>query len=204
MQTLPQDQLNASFSWPEYIKLFENLVTEGKTTGENQSDEMVHYTKLNLSRTKRGGKTLRITPTLQDTLMALNEDWLWLAITEPWCGDAAQILGAVAAISNYSPHIEMRTILRDKTPELMDQFLTNGGKAIPIVICVRKSDNRILGHWGPRPAPMQKMVMDYKADHQGVAFDDFVQRLHKTYVNDQSATLMAELEQKVKLWQAAS
>ncbi len=200
MNTLPQAQLDASQPWSEYLRFFEQLVAEGKTTGENQSAEMLHYTKLNLARTRRSYKTLQLSDTLRDELLKLDEDWLWLAITEPWCGDAAQILGAVAAIAEHSPKIELRTILRDEHDDLMQHFLTNGGKAIPIVICVRKSDLKILGHWGPRPAPMQKMVMDYKADQKGVAFKDFVELIHSTYAKDKSVTLMAELEEKVKGW----
>ena len=37
----------------EYIKMIDDLLAEGKTTGEDQSESMINYGKLNRQRMKR-------------------------------------------------------------------------------------------------------------------------------------------------------
>ena len=48
------------------------------------------------------------------------------------------------------PGLELRMLRRDQHPEVMDRYLTNGSRSIPIVI-VLDEEFRELGHWGPRP-----------------------------------------------------
>ena len=55
----------------------------------------------------------------------------------------------------------MRVVLRDQHPEIMDRYLTNGSRSIPVVIALGQ-DFRELGHWGPRPTEIQQWVVDNK------------------------------------------
>ena len=84
-----------------------------------------------------------------------------LVITEPWCGDSLAIFPVVAKLF-IEAGCEIRVVRRDEHPDLIDQFLTNGGRAIPIVI-VLDDQYRERFHWGPRPKPAQDIVMGHKA-----------------------------------------
>ena len=44
------EYINRSLSFNEYVGLLERLLSEGKTTGPNQSESMVGYGRLNLAR----------------------------------------------------------------------------------------------------------------------------------------------------------
>ena len=85
-------------------------------------------------------------------------------LTEGWCGDAAQNLPVINKMADLNENITLKIVLRDENLDLMDLFLTNGGRAIPKLIALDK-DNNLLDTWGPRPAVATKMVADYKTKH---------------------------------------
>ncbi len=57
--------------------------------------------------------------------------------------------------------LDMKVIRRDEHPDVMDRYLTNGARAIPIVIVLDR-EFREVGHWGPRPAEIQQWVIEHK------------------------------------------
>ena len=81
-----------------------------------------------------------------------------LVIAEDWCGDASSTIPVVAKLAESVPGIELRIIRRDVYPEVMDLYLTNGSRSIPIVIAL-DDDYREIGHWGPRPTELQAWVV---------------------------------------------
>lgn len=66
-------------------------------------------------------------------------------ITEGWCGDAAQILPFINKISELNEKIELKLVLRDQHPEVMDEFLTDGSRSIPKVVVLNKENLDVLG-----------------------------------------------------------
>jgi hypothetical protein len=84
-----------------------------------------------------------------------------LVIAEDWCGDASNAVPVIAKLADQVATLELRVIQRDEYLEVMDHYLTNGSRSIPIVI-VLDADFRELGHWGPRPAELQAWVMENK------------------------------------------
>ena len=57
----------------------------------------------------------------------------------------------------------MRIVFRDEHPELMDQFLTDGGRSIPKWI--RLNDHfEAVSNWGPRPSELKDHYKQWKAD----------------------------------------
>ncbi|MCK4246628.1 thioredoxin family protein, partial [Candidatus Bipolaricaulota bacterium] len=74
-----------------------------------------------------------------------------LVITEPWCGDSLAILPVVIKLFQEAGNGEIRIVLRDQNPELIDRYLTHGGRAIPIVVFLDENFEERF-HWGPRPA----------------------------------------------------
>lgn len=84
-----------------------------------------------------------------------------LAITEDWCGDAMlnnPIFRKIAEVAN----IEIRTVLRDADTDLIDRYLTNGGRAIPVYLVLNEA-GEVVGKWGPRAPELQQLVMDMRA-----------------------------------------
>jgi len=56
-----------------------------------------------------------------------------LVITEDWCGAAIASLPFVIKLAETTPRVEMRIVLRDENPDLMDQFMKNGlYRSIPV------------------------------------------------------------------------
>ncbi|WP_455660538.1 thioredoxin family protein [Pradoshia sp.] len=111
-----------------------------------------------------------------------------LAITEDWCGDAMlnnPIIRKVAEAAN----VEVRTVLRDADTDLIDRYLTNGGRAIPIYLILNESGD-VIAKWGPRAPELQQFVMDGRAqlpDKEDPAFEErtkaFYTDLRKAYTD---------------------
>ncbi len=85
-----------------------------------------------------------------------------LAITEDWCGDAMMNNAILRKIAEAAD-IEIRTVLRDENLELMDQYLTNGGRSIPVYLLLSE-DGEVLAKWGPRADSVQSFVMEGRAE----------------------------------------
>jgi thioredoxin family protein len=80
-----------------------------------------------------------------------------LVIAEDWCGDGTNTIPYLAKLADLSRSQELRILRRDEHPEVMDQYLTDGARAIPIVIVLDREFEE-LGHWGPRPEALQAWV----------------------------------------------
>jgi thioredoxin family protein len=84
-----------------------------------------------------------------------------LVISEPWCGDSFALLPIVKKISEANPAWNLKMILRDKNLELMDKFLTNGSRAIPLFLFLDEKFEFIF-KWGPRPVAAQNIFKQYR------------------------------------------
>ncbi len=173
-----------------YYKYIQDLYAEGKTTGENQSVAMLNYTKLSLTRLKRGLKTYKISPKLVEAAKQ-HPSKNWMLISEAWCGDAGNIIPIIALLAEQVPGVTLKVMLRDQHPSIMKNYLTNGGKSIPIFVLFDANYNE-LKRWGPRPTPAQNMVMEHKANPT-LSYEDFSVALQKWYVADKTETLQQEL-----------
>jgi hypothetical protein len=192
------ETLRKSISFQEYMELIEKLLAENKTTGTDHSEFMVDYTRLNMQRMRRLIKTTLLLDGLRDTLDKLQKKMTWVVLTEGWCGDAAQIVPVIAEIARYSDKIDLHLLLRDEHPEVMDAYLTNGGRSIPKLICLRADSLQELGSWGPRPVAAQQMVMEGK--ELNLSKEEFIQRVHKWYADNKTLDTQKELLEKIKEW----
>ncbi|MES2559263.1 MAG: thioredoxin family protein [Bacteroidota bacterium] len=192
--------LTKAMSYTAYMALMRDLLSENRTTGPNQSADLVEYTRLNFYRMERLNKTIVLSDELQSTLDMLNKRWTFLVITEAWCGDAAQCIPLMHAMSIASTgKIDLKLVLRDENHELMNQYLTNGGRAIPILICLETDTLSPIGKWGPRPKPAQDMVIAFK-QHPEVSYDDFKTQLHTWYAKDKTAAQQLEMVTLIAKW----
>jgi hypothetical protein len=184
------NSLKNPYTWEEYLSLHEKLVENKGTTGPVQNEEMAHYTMLNLQRSKRVLKQLKLDTEIVQTISQLPPQ-KWVLITEPWCGDASQSVPAIASFAKASSNIELKLILRDENLEIMDMFLTNGGRSIPVLIRIQPETNEVISHWGPRPKSAQEIFVQLKKE--GKTKEELVLEIQKWYNENKSIELITEL-----------
>ncbi len=162
MKKISKDILNNALTYSSYRELVSGLYAQQKTTSDDNGEAMLEYTKINIARMNRLDRTTRLSEASISTLVKITTPQTWLVLTEGWCGDAAQILPVMQQMASATPNIEFKLILRDEHPDIMDAFLTNGTRSIPKLIILDSETREVLGSWGPRPAEVQKMMMDVR------------------------------------------
>ena len=192
MNTNIEKSLANSHTYSEYRALISSLLKEGKSTGNEQSEDLTNYSQLNETRMNRLEKTIEITPEVMQQLQNLEKDYLWLVIAEGWCGDAAQLLPIMHKMAEASPKVEMKIALRDENEDLMNLFLTNGSKSVPKLIVIDKITNEVIGDFGPRPTGAKQLILDYKAEH-GIVDETAKIELQKWYLHDKGISTQNEI-----------
>ena len=99
MKDIISSTLLKTFSYEEYRTKLKNLLAEGKISGEEQYEDLLHYSELNETRMNRLDKTIKITTENEQFLSSLEAEYIWLVLSEGWCGDAAQILPIINKIN---------------------------------------------------------------------------------------------------------
>jgi hypothetical protein len=112
-----------------------------------------------------------------------------LVLAEDWCGDAANTVPVLAALAEQLDGGELRVLERDRFPEVMDAYLSNGTRSIPIAIALDR-EFRELGHWGPRPAVLQSWMLTNKATIPSPKRYAYARRW---YAKDRGETTLREL-----------
>ena len=188
---LDENVVQNGCTWEDYYGLCERLVAEKKSTWPDRDDaEHAHFTELNLHRMKRVFRTLLLGEELLEQFSETPRQ-LWILIAESWCGDAAQIVPVIARLAGVSPTIQLRILLRDEHPELMDLFLVNGSRSIPKLICVDPDSFEVRWDWGPRPAGAVEVVKNVKL--QGGDKEQISLALQEWYNKDLGQSTMNEL-----------
>ncbi len=168
MKIITPSIIGKSLSYPAYREFITNAL-ENAPFVLDLDQSYLEYAILNEARVKRLDKTLSVSTQNQEVLQGLQGDFIWLVISESWCGDAAQILPMLYKLSLCNDNIDLQVVFRDQNLELMDAFLTNGARSIPKLIVVNKQTLEVEGVWGPRPKLAQDIVESYKLKHG--AFD---------------------------------
>lgn len=192
MNNLIQSSLEKSISYKNYRALVKQLVEENATTGNDKTDALINYTKLNDKRMKRWDKTVKVSETSQKIIKEFNNSITWLIITESWCGDAAHIMPVLNKVAELNNNIEMKIVLRDENPALMDAFLTNGGKAIPKVIMIDNDSGEVINTYGPRPSEATSYVNKFKAIN-GALTPEFKEDLQHWYNKNKGQNIIEDL-----------
>ncbi len=189
-QVVSEDHWNKGLSYENYRALISRLLALNQTTGQDHSEKMIEYTQLNEKRMNKWDKITKISTELQQKVKAIDTKQRWLVLTEAWCGDAAQNLPVIHQIVALNSNIELRLILRDENLDVMDAYLTNGGRSIPKLIMLDEQLNPI-NTWGPRPAPVQEILKEMKAGD--ITYDEFAIKAHTWYAKDKSLSLQKEI-----------
>ncbi|QDH77600.1 thioredoxin family protein [Echinicola soli] len=192
--TITRELIDQSMDYAQYRILIDQLLLENKTTGNNHSAAMMDYTRINVQRMKRWDKTSKVSEEAVALVKKLERKQIWLVLTEAWCGDAAQNISYIEKLAAFNEKVKVRYILRDENLAVMDEFLTNGGRSIPKLIALDEKTLDVLFTWGPRPQPLQEMMLAFKEDPQGVSTEEFKKTIHLWYAKDKNQTLDSEFK----------
>ena len=198
-QVITRDLIELGMTFDNYMALTKSIIESNFPEGLYAKESTLRYTRSNWERMNKVLNNTVITQRLYNLLSDLKEEWVWLVISEPWCGDASWGVPALSLMASCSDKIEMRIILRDAHMTVMEAYQTNGSNSIPKLICLKKKNLKEMGTWGPRPAALHELVMKWK-NEPGADFKENVRQLHAWFDADMSKSIDAELSILVKQW----
>ncbi|MEJ2542748.1 MAG: thioredoxin family protein [Calditrichaceae bacterium] len=120
----------------------------------------------------------------------LPDDLKILVVTEPWCGDSTAILPVIQKLFEMT-NVKIRILRRDDNPDLIGKFLTNGGRAIPIVI-ILDTEGNYLGHCGPRPSEARKIFDNHRESIKKgeIEKSDVIRKIRTFYGKDRGNAIL--------------
>ena len=95
----------------------------------------------------------------------------------------------LARFAEAVPGVFLRFLLRDENPDVMNRYLYNGSRSIPVVIILDEA-YRELGHWGPRPSELQAWVKENK---ETLSKEERLLHTRKWYARDRGETTIREV-----------
>lgn len=194
-KNLITEKLQKALSYKQFRQLSERNVKGVNPDFLNEMEiAYYNYRKLNLARITRLEKSYHPTEEAKNIISKITAPQIWLVITEDWCGDSAQTLPVIAALSELNDNISLKIILRDNNLDLMDLYLTHGKRSIPKLISFDKELNELFV-WGPRPAQAITLINDLTK--QGVSKQEVTKQLHLWYAKDGGFTTEKELLAKL-------
>ncbi len=191
LQEIIQTSLTKHIDYKAYRSLVHQLVEDKSNSGNEKSEALADYTMLNDKRMKRWDKTVKVNEATQQFLANYKEKVTFLVITESWCGDAAHVIPVINKVAELNPNLDLKLVFRDENEALTDNFLTNGGRAIPKLIALDQGNN-VLFTFGPRPSTATNLVNQYKAEN-GAITPEFKQDLQHWYNKDKGQTIINDL-----------
>lgn len=196
---ITQTILDKTISWDQYYAVAQAYAESEDKPELYRNEKMLRYLRENIGRIDHIRKTITIESKLYNALTAVKTDLIWLVLTEPWCGDASQVVPVLYTIASCSEHISFRILQSDAHPDVMSAYLTDGSRSIPKLICLRADTLEELGTWGPRPASLQKIVLANK-DDASLSFGAKVRMVHAWYEEDKTASIQDEFIDLVRRW----
>ncbi|MFD1870981.1 thioredoxin family protein [Hymenobacter bucti] len=187
---LTAEQLATGLPYPAYRQHVAEVMATPQP--DEQLAKMLPHYQTAVAQMDRVAPTITLLPELRAALGQLSGRYLWAIITEGWCGDASHTVPVIEAVAQASGgHLETRHFLRDSHPDLIDRYLTNGGRAIPIAVVLHADTLTEAGVWGPRPAPLQAIHQEMKA--REVPFKEVIVTVNNWYDQDATGTTQHEL-----------
>ena len=165
------NEFNTAISYKEYIDLL----------GQYLSLHQLHYNKFvvdeNTARIVFGFRSLKI-----------------LVITEPWCCDSLALLPIIRKLAEINGRWEIKVHLRDSNPDLMNKFLTNGARAIPIFLFLDHQGD-VLFKWGPRPKASIEIFEKHREmiKNGQIEKKEVIKKIRAFYAKDRGKTTLVEL-----------
>jgi len=195
MNQLIKTSIDNAISYQDYSNLITKIVSEKRTTGNEQTKERIDFTKLNSSRMRRINKAIALTDEAINIFNNVRKQ-TWVVLCESWCGDSAHTLPVLNKITENSNQIALKIVLRDENIDLMNTFLTNSSQAIPKLIIVDES-YCLINVWGPRSKAATQLAIDYKNEF-GSIDSEFKKNLQVWYNKDKGISIVSDLVKLIK------
>jgi hypothetical protein len=187
----PDQRVYDGMTYQQYSEMTKeespNVNTDNLSAEERERAEIK---KLNIQRMTRIDKSYEPGIDIRDEIDKIENHQLWMVITENWCGDSAQNLPYIAKIASLNVKIDLRIILRDSNPDIMDNYLSNGSRSIPKLVTFDEEGIELF-QWGARPKAAQDLVSELKA--QGFEKKYYLEKLHSWYARNKGADIEREI-----------
>ncbi|UHA74747.1 thioredoxin family protein [Paenibacillus sp. 481] len=92
--------------------------------------------------------------------LQFRDDLRCLIIAAEWCGDCVRNVPVVLRALEAT-QIPTEILIMEQFTETLDNFLTLGGRSIPVVIFA-DTGGHVLAQWGPRPVDVQAHMVAFK------------------------------------------
>ena len=173
-------------SYTEYLRDAAERLGNPKDT---QEADYAEYYRLGIQRMNRMWEKYLPNSEQVETLAKKKFNGKILIISEAWCGDASQVIPVVV---KFFEQFEVKISYRDQEPSLIDSYLTNGGKSIPIVIFLDEDFNEI-AHWGPRPKHGMELLRKFKENPEAYPREEFYNDLQVYYAKNRGKDAVQEI-----------
>ena len=179
------------YTYDEFHLMTQNLIDNTNTENLGKSEiGRFNDIKLNQHRSNRIYKHYEVSDEVREEISKIDEKQIWMVITENWCGDSAQSLPYITKIASLNDNIDLRIVLRDSHPEIIDIYLTNGTRSIPKLVVFDMEGNEKF-KWGPRPEEAQKLMNQWKAE--GIVKPELYEKLHFWYGRSRGKNIESEM-----------
>ncbi len=152
---------NAGLTYAAYQAEWERQLTE--KPADKEARKMQHYRRYNAERTQMVEAEFVPSDETVAAMASISRAQKWLVLTEDWCGDSAVLLPVAERIARDAEQVDLRILPRDEHLDLMDQYLTNGGRSIPKLIAMDAETGEELFTWGPRSDAAAAKFLELKA-----------------------------------------
>ena len=185
LRTLMSDGL----TWDNYLAEVDRAASLDPAGLGEIAAEQLEFSNLNQHRMARIGRTWKPSAGLTALLTRLKGPQTWMVLTETWCGDSAQCLPMIRIMAETAPDVTLRLLIRDENLNVMDRYLTDGKRAIPLLAAYDGEGNEMF-RWGARPAEAQAVIAQALAE--GLDKPERLERLHLFYGRNRGQALDAE------------
>lgn len=182
-------------NWNEYHAKFEDILEGRNVSAPYDNPAYLEYVKLNNSRSNRWLKKADLIDEAKTTIENIKSPQKWYLITEPWCGDAAHLAPFIHKMAEHGENISLEVVHRDGDNNMIDSYLTNGGKAIPKLVARDENDNDLFV-WGPRPSEPQALVQAQKTSDKTI--EEKKAELQMWYNKDKGNSIQNEIIALIK------
>lgn len=191
MKKIDKKYLDTALSYADYRRMSRSELGEAHQRELNYPEELRAYVEMNERRMDRWDRKLPELLGKNADISGIGGDYAMLVLTEAWCGDAAHVVPVAEYLSKLAG-IKTGYLFRDQNLELMDAFLTNGGRSIPKLILINKDTLDVLGSWGPRPGELQDWYWKQKEEGK-LSKDEVLAQIQLWYNRDKARSTGAEL-----------
>lgn len=98
-----------------------------------------------------------------------------LILMADWCGDVVRNIPVVFRALEAG-NVPTEVLIMEENLDTMDQFLTMGGRSVPVVI-VADAEGNVHGTWGPRPTYIQEPMVKFKQENPDREAADYQENL---------------------------